>query len=270
MRHIGQLRQRNGVSAVGRVFQTQFIGAGQAFREALHPGRQRLETHIQAQVVAIVGKSGDFLSVSLERNGRPLRAVAFQDQAVHREGRLHLQDSRHALAGFQRPGAGSTFQGPVGLDVDDPVQWYVRELQQLFGPVAFHILEMPFHILHALLRLNPGPAGLAPARAVEQADFNPQLPGRLEGLVRNVPPLIGEQRHRAVGIAFALVSDKRLVDAHPFHSFQVFHHAFLGNVVVHPIPVNGSLHRIRRRAETCFQGLPGAVCTANGQQGKTE
>ena len=265
---IGHLGEGNRESAVRWILQVQFIGPCRRLRQVFHPGGQRLEAHAQAHVVAVIVEGGHFLPI-LGKPGRgPLSAVALQDKRTHRERNLHLQGCRNPLAGLERPSPGFSLHGQPGLDGDNPVRRHVRKFQPLFAPIPRHFLEMPFHVLHALFRGDPRAAGLAPARTVEHPDFDAQFPGLLHGGMGNVPPLIGKERHGAIGAALGLVADESPRDAHALHRLQVLHDALLGDMVVQPIPVYGRLDRVRRRLETLFQGLPRVVAGARKHQSK--
>ena len=258
--HVRLLGKGNGESAVGRVLQTQLIGSCRRFFQAFHPGSQRLESHVQPHIVTVIGKGSQFLAIQGKRNRCPLGIVAFQDKRTDGKGNRHFQDRRDSPAGFQRPAAGFPGDFPPGLHCNDAVGRDIRKFQQLFGPIAFHLLIMAGHILHALLRGDPGAAGLAPARTVEHADFDAQLTGLLDGRMGNVPPLVGEERNEPfVPSVGGLVADERPRNAHALHGLQVLHDTFLGNLVVQPVPVHGRPDGVRRCLESLLQGRPAGL-----------
>ena len=267
---VGLLRERDGERAVGRVFQPDLIGSGRSFDQTLHPRCQRLEAYVQAHVVAVIGKGGHFFSILGKPDRCPLLPVAFQDKRTHGERYLHLQGSRNPVACLERPAPGIPFHRQPGLDCDNAVRRNVRKRDDLLAAVSLHFLILPCDIFHALLRGNPRPAGLAPARAVEHADLDVQLPGPLHRRMGDVPPLVGKELHGAVGVAFGLVADESPRDAHALHRLQVFDDALLGDVVVQPIPVHGRPDGIRRCPEPFLQGLPAVVAGAAKRQRGTK
>ena len=268
--HIGLLRERDGERAVGRVLQPDLIGAGRGFHQVLHPRRQRLESHVQAHVVPIVIERRQLLPVQGKPDRRPLLPVALQDERAHGERHRHLQRRRNAFTGFQGPGAGSALHRPPGLDRDDAVGRHVRKRDDLLASVPDNLLILSRDIFHTLLRGDPRPAGLAPARAVEHADFDVQFPSPLHRRVGDVPPLVGKELHGTVGITLGLVADERPRDAHALHRLQVLDDALLGDVIVQPIPVHSRPDGIRRRLESGFQGLPGVMAGAAKRQRGTK
>ena len=266
--HVGHFGKGDGERAVGRVVQLQFIGSRRGFDQVLDPGSQGFEAHVQAHVVAVVGKCGDLLPVQEEAGRGPLFAITFQDQRTDGERHLHLQDCRDSFARFERPGLGIPLHRQPGLDRDDAVRCHIRKRQELLAPVPRHLLEVSLDILHALFRGDPRTAGLAPARAVEHPDFDAQFPGFLHRRMGDVPPRVGKERHGAVGVALGLVADESPRDAHTFHRLQVLHDALLGDMVVQPIPVHRRPDGVRRRPESLLQGLPTVV--AGAQEDRSE
>ena len=263
------LGQGNGKGIFRRILQHQLITGCCLCGQGQQVGCQRFETRIGIVVVAVVFKGQHFFSVGQQFRRGPAGPGAFYLEGLHRK-RLAQTKNLTAFLSFpgpEGPGLGLSLDGRIRLNPDNPVFGHFRQCEYLHFPISPDRLEMRFHIFHALLRSYPGAAGLAPARTVEHAQFYIQIGRRLHGGVGYLPPLVREQRHTHIGIIIRrLVTDKSAGNAHPFHGFQVLDNAFLGDIVVQPVPVNGHPDGIRRVLEAFPQRLPGALTTGTRQQ----
>ena len=107
------------------------------------------------------------------------------------------------------------------------------------------------NVAHRLVGPHPRPAGLAPAGAVEHPDVDADAPALADGVVNQLPPLLGKDfGGAAIFIIHVHVTDERLAEAELLHRFEVARDACLGNIVADPIPVAPGLGGFGRVGET--------------------
>ena len=130
------------------------------------------------------------------------------------------------------------------LKLADGREWLrQRNLPRLFHlRIPGHFYGAPGKFFHRVLRLDPGPAGGAPAGRGGDGDFHPELIGIPDGVPEGILPTLLHVRlplhdrlhaHHQVPTRVELLHPG---DAGGFHPIQICLDALLRDIPVHPVP----------------------------------
>ncbi len=115
----------------------------------------------------------------------------------------------------------------------------------LLNSTALGFNLVPDDTTHRLLRLNPRPARLAPAGAVEHRQFDPHTVRFFEGVTRGVKPSRLRHLERVFNAAVkGNIADHRTRDPHLRHRLKVLGNPLFRDITIQPIPVAPWLSRI--------------------------
>ena len=90
---------------------------------------------------------------------------------------------------------------------------------------------------HGLVIAHPGSTTLAPSRAVEKSDIYPDPVAFVDHMHHGIPPLVAEQRHRAIHLIGIDVPDQYRSQSKVLHGLQVFGNPFFRNIITYPVIV---------------------------------
>ena len=93
-------------------------------------------------------------------------------------------------------------------------------------------------VAHRHVVLDPRAPRLAPTGGVKDPHFDAEFGARLERLVNNSPPVVGEESGRSFDdVILADIANECAVDTDGLHRLKVFDDAFARGVAGDPIPV---------------------------------
>src|ERR1044071_1977625 len=121
---------------------------------------------------------------------------------------------------------------------------------------AFDCGLAPDKLLHRLLGLDPGAAGLAPTGGAEDGHLQPQTVGLGRRVADGREPLRRPEDDLlfdALPPARVHVGQLETGNPDPLHPLKVFGDAFEGDVAARPVPPSPRPRRLRRVGETAFE-----------------
>ena len=121
-------------------------------------------------------------------------------------------------------------------------------------------------VLHGLLSLDPGAAAARPTGADAEYHANAEAFGFADGVDEVFAPFEAEKIHFAAVDADVDFEEKDVGDTGLFHGFEVFGHAFFGEIAVHEIPIDAGFCGEGRRGEADFERVRGGGCGGGSGQ----
>ena len=132
--------------------------------------------------------------------------------------------------------------------------------------------DLPFQLLHCVLRCHPGPARATPAGRAGDGHLHPQRIRQAHGIAERFLPAVaqvGALEGRRLGhVDAAGVELVEAGDAGGIHPFQVLPDAVKGDLAVHPVPPDVGPGRFGRVLEVFdqFRCAVGRRCREGGKQ----
>ena len=245
--HLRKRRQHSFKNSAARRRNNQPVSCRKCFGKGDDDRGQRVKPDVHLQIASVDGKplqqpvSSVFPAVKLRR--RKDRPVRPNRKATHRLLSRHVPVQTQLLSVMLHRPFRIAFGRPGQWIGDDPhilrISPHLRE-GTLEQSRAFDNGLRRRQITHALLRFDPGTSRLTPPGTVKNTDLYIEFPGTLQRSVHHTPPLRRKELMLPIRlIADANVADKGTVDTDLLHGLEVPNHPFLGDVVRHPVPVDG-------------------------------